>query len=235
MRSMVSPGRLAPPAPFLPRPPDPGAPDPSAPDPCVVPTISVMLFLFLRRACWGSARRGRRWRAGSAACPATVAGMRWTCGWTWGRPSARWPGVGHPATGEGGSGARIPAGAAEIGDLLLEVFYGGERAIDAREAQVRHFVQLAQWTEDGEPHLVAGDLGGTPGPDGLLDPMGELGERVLVDGPALAGAAHAAHDLVAAERLGHATAFDDGEHGLLNRGEPTPAGGAGAATAGGLP
>src|SRR5690349_12221321 len=104
MRSMVSPGRLAPPAPFLPRPPDPGAPDPSAPDPCVVPTISVMLFLFLRRAVWGSARRGRRWRAGSAACPATVADALWTCGGDgldMVRPSARLPGVGHPAGDEG--------------------------------------------------------------------------------------------------------------------------------------
>ena len=54
------------------------------------------------------------------------------------------------------------AGAAEVGDLLLEVFYRGERAIDAREAQVCHLVQLAQWTENGQPDLVAGDLGGAP-------------------------------------------------------------------------
>src|SRR4051794_37668751 len=152
-----------------------------------------------------------------------------------GQPSARRSGVGHPASGEGVSGIRIPTGAAEIGDLLLEVFYGGERAIDAREAEVRHLVQLAQWTEDGEPDLVAGDLGGTPGPDGLLHAVGELGERVLVDRPALAGAPHAAHDLLTAERLGDAAALDDREDGFLDHGEPTPAGGAGAATAGGLP
>jgi len=30
-----------------------------------------------------------------------------------------------------------------------------ERAVDAREAQVRHLVELLQRTEDREPHLVA--------------------------------------------------------------------------------
>src|SRR6185295_8610749 len=105
MRSMVSPGGLGPAAPFLPRPPDAGAPDPCAPDPCVVPTIAVMLFLFLRRAGWGSACRGRRcvlveMRAGRAACPATMVG---TVDMRFGRAAAlgRWPGVGHPGAGEG--------------------------------------------------------------------------------------------------------------------------------------
>src|SRR5689334_6052767 len=222
MRSMVSPDRLGPVAPFLPRPPDPGAPVRSAPDPCVVPTISVMLFLFLRRVGWvrravvgdgvlGERQVRRRWRACGGAVD-----VQWTCsghavdglrpsvgGRVWGtRPPARV------------SGAGFLAGATEIGDLLLEVFYGGERAIDAREAEISHLVELAQRTEDGQPDLVAGDLGGTPGPDGLLDAVGELGERVLVDGPALAGSSDAADDLLAAERLGDAAALDDGEHGL---------------------
>jgi hypothetical protein len=82
---------------------------------------------------------------------------------------------------------------------------------------------------------VAGDLGGAARADGLLDAVGELGQGVLVDGAALAGAADAAHDLVAAEGLGDAAALDDGEHGFLDGGEPPAAGGARAAPAGGLP
>ena len=81
---------------------------------------------------------------------------------------------------------------AQIGDLLLEVLDRGERAVDAGETHVGDLVQIAQRAEDRQPDLVAGDLGGAAGADGLLHPVGELRQRVLVDGPALAGPPDAA-------------------------------------------
>src|SRR6202012_3628142 len=51
-------------------------------------------------------------------------------------------------------------------------------------------------------------------------------QRVLVDLAALAGAADALDDLLAAERFGDATALDDGQDGRFHRGEASPALGA---------
>ena len=101
-----------------------------------------------------------------------------------------------------------------------------ERAVDAREAQVGHLVEVAQWAEDREPDIVAGDLGGALGPNGLFHLLGQQRDGVLVDRPPLAGLAHASDDLRAAERLGDAAALDHGEDGLLDGGEPLAALGA---------
>src|SRR5690606_6454389 len=108
-------------------------------------------------------------------------------------------------------------------DLTLEVIQGVERAVDAGEAQVRHLVQLAQRTEDGQAHVVARHLRSAARPDGLLYPLGQQRDRVVVDRPPLAGLAHASDDLRTAERLGHPAALDDREDRLLDRGEPPPA------------
>jgi hypothetical protein len=71
-------------------------------------------------------------------------------------------------------------------DLTLEVVRRPERPVDAREAQVRHLVELAQRREDRQPHLVAGDLGQPLAPQRLLDLLAEAGELVLGDRAALA-------------------------------------------------
>src|SRR5690349_15962522 len=47
-------------------------------------------------------------------------------------------------------------------DLALEVTQRVEGAVDAGEPQVRHLVQVAQRTEDGQPDLVARHLGRAP-------------------------------------------------------------------------
>src|SRR5690349_6222953 len=44
-------------------------------------------------------------------------------------------------------------------DLGLEVGRAGERLVDAREAQVRHRIELAQRSEDRHADLVGGHLG----------------------------------------------------------------------------
>ena len=139
--------------------------------------------------------------------------------------------VGQPGGASPGDGVGRPA---QVGDLLLEVLDRGERAVDAGEAHVGDLVQLAQRAEDGEADLVAGDLGGAAGADGLLHPVRELRQRVFVDRASLARPPDAAHDLVAAERLGDPAALHHREHGLLDGGEPPTAGGAGAPAPDGL-
>src|SRR5215207_6107406 len=123
------------------------------------------------------------------------------------------------------AGVRAAGGAhrTQVGDLLLEVLDRGEGAVHAREAQIGNLVELAQRAEDREPDLVARHLGAAARPHGLLDPLGQLLQCVLVDRPALARPAHAAHDLLAAERLGDTGTLDDGQHGLLDGGEAAAA------------
>src|SRR3954447_13845909 len=123
----------------------------------------------------------------------------------------------------------------QLADLLLEVLERVEGAVDAREAEVGDLVELTERTQDGQPHLVAGHLGRAGGPDGVLHLLGQLLQLVLVHGPALAGAPHPGDDLGPVERLADPAALDDGEHRLLDGGEPTPAAGAGTAPPGGRP
>src|SRR3954453_777686 len=72
--------------------------------------------------------------------------------------------------------------------------------------------------EEGQPDLVAGDLGDATGADGLLHPVRELRQRVLVDGAPLTGTAYATHHLLAAERLGDPAPLHHREHRLLDGG-----------------
>src|SRR5690349_2103301 len=115
-------------------------------------------------------------------------------------------------------------------DFLLELVERVEGLVHAGEPEISHLVELPQRGEDRQPHLVTRDLGRALGPDGLLDALRELRDRVLVDGPALAGLADATHDLRPAEGLGDAAALDHGENRLLHRGEPLAALGARATT-----
>src|SRR5690348_9135683 len=119
------------------------------------------------------------------------------------------------------------APAAQLSDGLLEVVERLEAAVDGREPEVGDLVQVAKRAEDGEPHLVRWHLGQATRPDRLLNPLGEHRELVLVDRPALAGALHAADDLVSGERLGHSAALGHHQDDRLLRGEPASALGAG--------
>src|SRR3569833_2328995 len=112
---------------------------------------------------------------------------------------------------------QVPA--PELADLLLEVLEGVERAVDAGEAEV--------------PHLVAGHLGHAGRPDGVLHLLGQFLQLVLVHRTPLAGAPHAGDDLGPVERLADPAALDDGEHRLLDGGEPPTAARARAAPPGG--
>ena len=85
------------------------------------------------------------------------------------------------------------------------------------------------------PTSWLGHLGRAGGADGVLDLLGEQLQLVLVDRPALAGPAHAGDDLGAVERLADPAALDDGEHRLLDGGEPAAALRAGPTAAGGRP
>src|SRR3954469_6013711 len=115
--------------------------------------------------------------------------------------------------------AQIGVARSEGCDLSLEVGQALEGAVDAGEAQVGDLVELPQGLEDGQAHLVGGDLGGAIGADGLLDPLGEQLEVVLLDRPALTGLSDTADDLGPAERLGASAALHHGERGLFHRGE----------------
>src|SRR3954447_65844 len=123
--------------------------------------------------------------------------------------------------------------APELVDLLLEVLERVEGAVDAGEAQVGDLVELAERAQDGQAHLVAGHLRGAGRPDRVLNLLGQLLQLVLVHGAPLAGAPHAGDDLGPVERLAHPAALDDGEHRLLDGGEPATAAGARTAPPGG--
>src|SRR5690348_9166067 len=131
----------------------------------------------------------------------------------------------------GGSGAfagrrldagRLPLGPQQ-GDGRLEVLQGLEALVDARESEVGDLVELAQGREDRQSDLVGLDLGGAGGADLLLDPLGEQGQLVLPDGPALAGLADTGHDLAPAERFGDPRALHDREARGLDRAEAAAA------------
>src|SRR6266545_197435 len=62
---------------------------------------------------------------------------------------------------------------AQQGDLGLEVLERLEAAVNRREAQVCHFVQLPQRPEDREADVVCLDLGAAGGAYGLLDTLSE--------------------------------------------------------------
>ena len=57
-------------------------------------------------------------------------------------------------------------------DLTFEIVGRAERPVDRSESQVGNLVEFAQWAQDRQPYLVAGHLGRTRGPHGVLDLLG---------------------------------------------------------------
>ena len=70
---------------------------------------------------------------------------------------------------------------------------------------------------------MGGHLGRAASADGVLHLLGEAPQGVLIDGPALAGAANSPDHLVATEGLGDAVAFADRQQWRLERREAVPA------------
>src|SRR6476620_7404349 len=144
----------------------------------------MVLLVVLVRWCWrGTAIVGWTTDSGcQVAVPLGGAGMPLTSG--------------RRHTGVLGlrSGARLDAGGISLGtqqrDRGLEVLEGVEGLVDAREAQVRHLVELAERAEDRQAHLVGVDLGVPLLADALLDPLGQQRQVVLGDRTALAGLGH---------------------------------------------
>lgn len=104
----------------------------------------------------------------------------------------------------------------QCGDLTFKVFSGTESAVHRGEAQVRDLVQIAERAQDGQAHLIAGNLRGPGGPHGILDLLGKQIQCIVIDIAALTGPAHALDDLVAAKWLGDAAALHNGQHSGLN-------------------
>src|SRR5690606_14420576 len=121
----------------------------------------------------------------------------------------------------------------ELRDRRLEVLERVEGPVDGGEPQVGDEVELLQRAEYGQSHVVGGQLGASGGAHRLLDPLAELGQRVLGDRPALARLAHAVDDLGAAEGLGDPGPLDHHERARLHGRETTGAVGALAAPADG--
>jgi hypothetical protein len=120
----------------------------------------------------------------------------------------------------GDDGSSRGALGAQDGDLGLEVLGRLERAVDAREAEVGHLVELPQRPEDGQADLVSRHLRPSLAAQGVLDRLAQAGELVLGDRAALARLADAGDRLVPGEGLGRAGALEDRQLHLLDGGEP---------------
>src|SRR4051794_23988082 len=118
-----------------------------------------------------------------------------------------------------GGGSRLP----QFRDGRIEVLERVERPVDGGESQIRDEIELLQRAEYGQPHVVGGQLGAPGGPHRLLDPLAELGERVLGDRSSLACLAHTVDDLGTAERLGDSGPLDHHQRARLHGRETTGA------------
>jgi hypothetical protein len=114
---------------------------------------------------------------------------------------------------------------------FLEVVERLKAPVHRGESQVGDLVQLAERAEDRQPHVVRRHPRAAPGPYRLFHLLGQDRELVLGHRAALAGAAHAAHDLVPGKGLGGAAALaHHQDHRFLCR-EPPAALRAGTAAA----
>src|SRR4051794_8918741 len=142
-------------------------------------------------------------------------------------PGSLWSARGGWLYGAGGrtflDGLGQPALGAQQGDLRLEVVGRLERAVDAREPEVRDLVELAQRAEDRQADLVRRHLRPALAAQRVLDLLAEAGQVVLGDRPALAGLPNPGDRLVAGERLGRAGPLHHHELHLLDSAEPLAA------------
>src|SRR6201995_184144 len=122
-----------------------------------------------------------------------------------------------------GRGTGLAVALAQGGDLVLEVGERLEPSVDRGEPEVGHLVQIPERAQDGQAHLVRGDLAQPPRPDRLLHLLGQDRQLVLADRPSLARALHATDDLVPGEGLGDTAALGDHQDDRLLGGEPPPA------------
>ena len=142
---------------------------------------------------------------------------------------ARWLGVARalpgvvPARPGVVRARRLVAFRTQRGNLVLEIRERLESPVDRGESQVGDLVEVTQRPQDGQAHLMRGDLPAAAAPDRVLDPLGQDRELVLADRPALAGPPDAADDLVPVERLGDAAALGHHEDDRLLGGEPPAA------------
>ena len=93
------------------------------------------------------------------------------------------PAVGDPVGDQGLDAERLGLGPQQR-DLGLEVVDRVVLPVDAGEPQIRHLVQIAQRSEDGDADLVGRDLRLTGGADRVLDelpkgPTGKILKRAI--------------------------------------------------------
>src|ERR1700733_8591163 len=129
----------------------------------------------------------------------------------------------HSWSGGGRQHARLLPRRAQRGNLVLEISERLKPPVDGGEPQVSHFVQGTERPEDRQAHFVRRDLARAPGPDRVLDLLGQDRQLVFHDRPALAGPADPVNDLLAGERLGRAAALAHHQDHCLLRGEAPPA------------
>src|SRR5580704_3961332 len=120
-------------------------------------------------------------------------------------------------------GGAVAVALAQSGNLILEVGERLESSVDRGEPEVGHLVQIPERAQDGQAHLVRGDLAQSPRPDRLLHLLGQDRQLVLADRPSLACPLHATDDLVPGEGLGDTAALGDHQDDRLLGGEPPPA------------
>src|SRR4029077_14410375 len=120
-------------------------------------------------------------------------------------------------------GGAVAVALAQSGDLILEVGERLESSVDRGEPEVGHLVQIPERAQDGQAHLVRGDLAQPPCPDRLLHLLGQDCQLVLADRPSLACPLHATDDLVPGEGLGDTAALGDHQDDRLLGGEPPSA------------
>ncbi len=93
-------------------------------------------------------------------------------------------------------------------DRGLKVLKGLKALIDAGKSEVGNLVEFPQLREDRQADLVCVDLRCPGRPDGFFNPRSQSGQIGIGHRPALTGLSYSGNDLLAAERLHHATSLD---------------------------
>jgi hypothetical protein len=120
-------------------------------------------------------------------------------------------------------------------DLPLKILDRGKGTVDGGKPQIGNLIKFSQRTEYRQPHLVAGHLGRTGRPNGVLHLLGQKVERIIIDLAPLTRSAYSANDLFAAERLRNAAALYNGQHSRFHGSETPSTFRTGTTPADGLP